>query len=83
MRAAVTALRQLRPQSIVVAVPVGPPDVCDELRTEADDVVCVRVQEPFLAVGRWYEDFGQTGDEEVRDLLSRNSVSEDGGVQRN
>ncbi len=71
MRAAVTALRQLRPRAIVVAVPVGPPDVCQSLREEADDMVCPRTPEPFLAVGRWYENFGQTTDEEVRDLLTR------------
>jgi predicted phosphoribosyltransferase len=71
MRAAVAALRQLRPRKIVVAVPVGPPDVCQTMRQEADDVVCLHTPEHFIAVGRWYADFGQTTDEEVRDLLAR------------
>ena len=71
MRAAVTALRHLRPHKIVVAVPVGPPDVCELMRAEADEVVCLRTPAYFAAVGRWYEDFGQTTDDEVRDLLAR------------
>ena len=71
MRAAVAALRQLRPRKIVVAVPVGPPDVCQTMRQEADDVVCLHTPEHFIAVGRWYTDFGQTTDDQVRDLLAR------------
>jgi predicted phosphoribosyltransferase/pimeloyl-ACP methyl ester carboxylesterase len=71
MRAAVSALRQLGPRKIVVAVPVGPSDVCQTMREDADDVVCLRTPEHFLAVGRWYANFGQTTDEEVRDLLAR------------
>ena len=71
MRAAVVALRQLQPRALVVAVPVGPPDICQIMREEADELVCPRTPEPFMAVGRWYENFGQTTDEEVRDLLTR------------
>jgi predicted phosphoribosyltransferase/pimeloyl-ACP methyl ester carboxylesterase len=71
MRAAVLALRQLGPRKIVVAVPVGPPDVCESMREDADDVVCLRTPEHFMAVGRWYANFGQTTDEEVRELLAR------------
>jgi erythromycin esterase-like protein/predicted phosphoribosyltransferase len=71
MRAAVMALRQLRPAWIVVAVPTASPETCEELQAEADDVVCAITPEPFLAVGHWYEDFSQTTDEEVRDLLTR------------
>ena len=70
MRAAVAAVRQLEPRRIVVAVPVGPCDVCETMREEADDVVCLRTPEQFMAVGRWYTNFGQTTDEEVRDLLA-------------
>ncbi len=71
MRAAVTALRSLGPRRIVVAVPVGPADTVDELRRLADEVVCVATPEPFLAVGRFYEVFDQTTDEEVIDILAR------------
>lgn len=71
MRAAVAALRQQGPARIVVAVPVGAPDTCEALQREADEVVCAQTQVPFYAVGVWYEDFTQTSDEEVRDLLTR------------
>jgi putative phosphoribosyl transferase len=47
------------------------PDTCEALKAEADDVVCAMTPEPFLAVGHWYEDFTQTTDDEVRELLAR------------
>jgi predicted phosphoribosyltransferase len=75
MRAAVAALRRLKPTRIVVAVPVGAPSTCDELRHEADECVCVKTPEPFHAVGTWYDDFSETTDEEVRDLLARSASS--------
>jgi putative phosphoribosyl transferase len=71
MRVAVAALRQEHPSRIVVAVPIAPPETCDALRREADDVVCAVTPEPFYAVGVWYEDFRQTTDEEVHDLMER------------
>jgi len=71
MRAAVAALRQQRPDRLVVAVPVGAAATCAELRHEADEVVCAQTPEPFYAVGIWYGDFSQTTDEEVHDLLER------------
>jgi putative phosphoribosyl transferase len=71
MRAAVAALRQQQPARIVVAVPVGAPETCAELQTEADQVVCARTPVPFQAVGLWYDDFTQTTDQEVHDLLER------------
>ena len=71
MRAAAIALRQQQPASIVIAVPVASNQICDELRTEVDKVICAATPEPFRAVGLWYEDFTQTTDEEVRDLLAR------------
>jgi predicted phosphoribosyltransferase len=71
MQAAVKALRQQHPARIVIAVPIAAPETCDDLKTEADDVVCAVTPEPFYAVGLWYEDFTQTTDEEVRDLLAR------------
>lgn len=69
MYAAVRALRMQEPARIVVAVPVAPPSTCEELRREADEVVCAATPEPFYAVGLWYEDFSQVSDEEIRNLL--------------
>jgi putative phosphoribosyl transferase len=69
MRAAVAALRQERPSRIVVAVPTAPAETCEDLRPIVDDMVCLMTPEPFYAVGLWYEDFSQTTDEEVHDLL--------------
>jgi predicted phosphoribosyltransferase len=71
MRAAVAALRQQQPARIVVAVPTAAPATCDEFRGEVDEIVCAITPEPFYAVGLWYDDFSQTTDEEVRDLLGR------------
>jgi predicted phosphoribosyltransferase len=70
MLAAVRALRRQEPARIVVAAPIAALETCDLLRAEADEVVCTRTPEPFHAVGLWYEDFSQTTDAEVRDLLS-------------
>jgi len=69
MRAAISALDKLKPGRVVVAVPVGAAQTCSELCSRADEVVCPRQPEPFFAVGPWYEDFTQTTDQEVRDLL--------------
>jgi putative phosphoribosyl transferase len=71
MRAAVAALRKVHPARIVVAVPVGASATCAELAPEVDEMICARTPESFYAVGEWYANFGQTTDEEVRDLLSR------------
>jgi predicted phosphoribosyltransferase len=77
MRAAVAALRQRQPGRIVVAVPVGAADTCTELGEEADEAFCLLQPEPFYAVGLWYEDFSQTTDPEVRDLLHQASREPD------
>src|SRR5436853_6125241 len=77
MRAAVKALRQRGAAKIVVAVPVGPPETCKEFEEEADEVVCASAPEFFQAVGQYYEDFSQTSDDEVRELLARAAESED------
>ncbi len=71
MRAAIQALRLLGPASIVVAVPVGAADTCENLRNGADAVICAQEPGDFTAVGRWYLDFTQTTDEEVCELLNR------------
>jgi erythromycin esterase-like protein/predicted phosphoribosyltransferase len=70
MLAAVQAVRAEDPAGVVVAVPVADPDVCASLRAAADDVVCLATPRPLRAVGAWYDDFSQTTDDEVRDLLA-------------
>jgi putative phosphoribosyl transferase len=69
MRAAIAALRRLEPARLIVAVPAAAPSTCNEIRREADDCICEIMPDPFYAVGIWYEDFSQTTDDEVRDLL--------------
>jgi putative phosphoribosyl transferase len=69
MRAAVAALRHERPARVIVAVPTAPAETCEELRTIVDEMVCLITPDPFYAVGLWYEDFSQTTDEEVRELI--------------
>jgi putative phosphoribosyl transferase len=69
MRAAVAALRLQNPARIVVAVPTAALETCKAFRPEVDEMVCAMTPEPFYGVGRWYEDFSQTTDEEVRALL--------------
>ena len=70
MRAAALAVRQLNPERVVVAVPVAAEETCNEFRDVVDDVVCGVTPRPFHAVGLWYDDFTQTSDEEVRELLA-------------
>jgi putative phosphoribosyl transferase len=69
MRAAIEALRRLTPARIIVAVPTAATLACAEIGLEADECICCETPDPFYAVGVWYEDFSQTTDEEVRDLL--------------
>lgn len=71
MRAAIAALRLRSPARVVVAVPVAPRATNQRFASIADDVVCAVTPEPFHAVGEWYENFAQVGDDEVRDLLHR------------
>jgi predicted phosphoribosyltransferase len=71
MRAAAAALRAQGPGRLVVAVPVAPKETCEALRELVDDVICTATPEPFFAVGEWYENFTQTSDGDVRDLLRR------------
>jgi putative phosphoribosyl transferase len=71
MRAAVAALRKLKPARIIVAAPVAAPQACELLAEEADEVVCDFAPDPFYSVGLWYDDFAQNTDEEIRELLER------------
>ena len=69
MRAAVTAVRRLKPSRVVVAVPVGARETCEELAAIADEVVCAEMPDHFEAVGAWYEDFTQATDDDVKAAL--------------
>jgi hypothetical protein len=62
--------------------PGGAPDTCADLAQEADEALCAREPEPFYAVGLWYDDFNQTTDEEVRDLLRKASAVDRRSPQR-
>ncbi len=72
MRSAVLALKQQEPGRIIIAVPTAAQSSCDEYQAEADRIecVCLMTPEPFFAVGLWDENFAQTTDEEVRDILA-------------
>jgi putative phosphoribosyl transferase len=69
--AALRALQPYQPRRLVLAVPVCAPETADRLRSVADDITCVMAPADLQAVGRWYESFGQTTDDEVLDLLAR------------
>src|SRR5581483_4051344 len=71
MYSAVAALRQRKPAEIVVAVPVAPAETCRALERVADRVICPHRPAYFGAVGFYYDDFAQTRDDEVRELLAR------------
>jgi predicted phosphoribosyltransferase len=71
MRAAVAAIRHMKPGRIVIAVPVGSIEVAEEMRSIADEVICPYTPEPFRAVGLWYRDFSQASDKELQAMLDR------------
>lgn len=83
MRAAVEALRAQNPGRIVVAVPTAAPEICQSFEEVVDEIICTSTPQPFFGVGNWYEDFSQTSDEEVRDLLEEALVFSRGdrGIQ--
>jgi predicted phosphoribosyltransferase len=82
MRVAVAALRHLDPASIVVAAPTASRFACAELSREVDECVCIMAPEPYHAVGVWYDDFSQTTDQEVRELLDKANVETNGPLKR-
>ena len=75
-RAGLRALKHLGAARTVLAIPVGPPETVDELRQEADEVVCLEMPEWLDAIGLWYEEFGQVSDDEVVSLLAESSARE-------
>ena len=81
MRVAIDAIKLLEADKIVVAVPVGSRDTCSAMRRISDVLcVCAEMPEPFYGVGIWYEDFSQTTDDEVTELLAAGSNSNSAGA---
>jgi putative phosphoribosyl transferase len=74
VRAALRAIRQKEPAKLVLAVPVGAPDSILSLHRECDEVICLVTPDPFFAVGAHYDDFHQTTDEELKQLLDERTV---------
>jgi putative phosphoribosyl transferase len=74
MQVAITALRQMKPSRLVVAVPVAPVSTCRRLKPEVDELVCVHMPTSFFAIGEFYEDFSQVSDQTVTDLLDKDPV---------
>jgi len=75
MRAAVRSVRRRHPLRLVIAVPVGAPDTCEELAREADELVCLERPYDFMAVGQFYEEFAQVTDDEVQSLLGHGAAA--------
>lgn len=69
MRAAIALIKKQEPTKLIVAVPVAPLSTYEDLQPEVDEIVCLQIPEIMSAIGLWYEDFSQTTDEEVRELL--------------
>ena len=72
LKAALSAIARQQPKRIVVAVPVAPPDVCQELEREVDEVVCLLTPKWLSSISLWYDDFSPTSDEQVHSLLAQN-----------
>jgi putative phosphoribosyl transferase len=81
-RAALRAVRRQKPRRLILAVPVAPTSTLEELREEADEIVCLEEHQPFEAVGAYYADFGQTSDQEVTALLAASPVEPPGAAAR-
>jgi putative phosphoribosyl transferase len=79
IRAAIATLKAAAPQTIIVAVPIAPSVVVKSLEAIVDRVVCLLTPEPLHSIGQWYENFDQTSDDEVRDLLARGSAVSSAG----
>lgn len=71
IQAAITTVRELQAARIIVAVPIAAPSTCEKIAAEVDELICYRTTEAFFAIGLWYEQFPQTSDEEVRELLAQ------------
>lgn len=78
MRAALRSVRSANPARLVMAAPVGSREACEEMRTEADEVVCLVQPQPFYAVGLYFQDFEPTEEDEVRALLQQSNAPASG-----
>ena len=72
LKVSIKALRQHEPEKLVVAVPVAPPQTCSEIGQTIDELVCPVQPATFSAIGAFYDDFSQTTDDEVREILKQN-----------
>lgn len=70
IRAAIAILKQQQPTKIIIAIPVAPASTYQELKSEVDEIVCLQIPELMSAIGLWYDDFSQTTDEEVSQVLA-------------
>jgi len=70
MQAAIASLRVHQPKEIIVAVPIVSSDICTKIEAEVDQVVCLLQPQSLDAIGRWYLNFAQTSDQEVKDCLA-------------
>lgn len=68
-QAAITWIKTQNPQKIILAVPVAPPDAVEKLKPLVDELICLKIEPEFWAVGQFYEEFSQVSDEEVIKLL--------------
>jgi len=80
IRVALRAIRMRKPRKLILAVPVAPTQSLDELRTEADEIVCLEDYDDFGAIGLYYSDFRQISDAEVIKLLEQHPVKADLGA---
>ena len=78
VRAALAALRCQEPARVIVAMPVAAVETANVLRTECDEFVCLLAPLEFFSVGFWYEEFAETGDDEIRSFLDRQAAARDG-----
>ena len=76
IKAAIAALKKQKAGRIIVGVPVAPPSTIEELRKEVDEVVCLSTPEFFMAISLWYDEFPQTTDDDVRELLEKAEMKE-------
>jgi predicted phosphoribosyltransferase len=80
MKAALASVKNQGAKTVTVAIPVGPPSTIEELKRQADQVICLYTPEYFQAIGQFYDDFSQTSDEEVIELLKKCSANARQGV---
>ncbi len=76
VRAALRGVRRAKPKKLVLAIPVAPAETLEALRADTDEIVCLETPENFFAVGQFYRDFHQVGDDEVKRMLAARRPAE-------